>query len=92
MNPRTGKPYARTVGYELADVRSRGRCEHPEHHPLCNGWARVHHHIAGRGGEDPHNPDNLLCLSLDCHALTHDQPARSRELGTMASRLGKVRP
>jgi len=92
FNPATGEPYTKAEGYAIVDARSKGRCEHPEHHERCDRWGTEHHHIAGRVGADPHNPGNILLLSLFCHRHTHAEPARSRELGTMGSRLGKVRP
>lgn len=81
--------WSQADGYAAADARSGGRCEHPDG---CTSTATVHHHIAGRGGANPHSPANLACLCVPCHRLVHQVPAESVANGMMASRLGQVRP
>lgn len=49
--------------------------------------AEIHHHIAGRGGDDPHRPTNLLHLTDECHRRIHAHPKQSYKDGTMRSRL-----
>jgi 5-methylcytosine-specific restriction endonuclease McrA len=47
------------------------------------------HHIAGRGGPDPHRLDNLIGLDAECHRRAHAEPEWARQVGLMRSRLGK---
>lgn len=47
------------------------------------------HHIAGRGGDDPHRLDNLAGLCDDCHRRVHADPVWARSVGLMRSRHGK---
>lgn len=78
------EPWSRVLGYAAVDARSGGRCEHPSG---CTQPADVHHHIAGRGEPDPHNPSNLLHFCNPHHLWTHAHPAESYELGTMRKRV-----
>jgi len=45
------------------------------------------HHIAGRGGTDPHRLSNLIGLCSECHAWAHANPAAATEAGLMRTRL-----
>jgi 5-methylcytosine-specific restriction endonuclease McrA len=51
-------------------------------------WAPMSevHHVAGRGGPDPHRLTNLLGLCKDCHTSAHQQPEWARQHGLMVSR------
>jgi 5-methylcytosine-specific restriction endonuclease McrA len=62
--------------------RGNGMCEH------C-GMAAMEsvHHIAGRGGADPHRLSNLVGLCEGCHRRAHAEPVWAREVGLMRSRL-----
>ena len=44
------------------------------------------HHIAGRGGPDPHALSNLIGLCADCHRRAHGEPVWARSVGLMRSR------
>jgi hypothetical protein len=44
------------------------------------------HHIAGRGGKDPHRTENLLAVCAQDHATIHANPGWARENGYMRSR------
>lgn len=64
--------------------RGNGMCEH------CGMAAMGEvHHIAGRGGPDPHRLANLVGLCGGCHRRAHAEPGWAREVGLMATRLGK---
>lgn len=58
----------------------------------CTGRAEQTHHVAGRGGDDPHRLDNLKVLCAHCHQWTHLNPRQARRLGLMRSRMSEVRP
>lgn len=45
------------------------------------------HHLAGRGGADPHRMSNLVGLCADCHGSAHAHPAWARENGLMRRRV-----
>ena len=62
--------------------RGNGMCEH------C-GMAAMEevHHIAGRGGLDPHRLSNLVGLCGDDHRRAHREPEWARSVGLMRSRL-----
>jgi 5-methylcytosine-specific restriction endonuclease McrA len=61
--------------------RGNGVCEH------CLAFEMTDvHHIAGRGGPDPHRLDNLVGLCAGCHRDVHANPAWAREVGLMRSR------
>jgi 5-methylcytosine-specific restriction endonuclease McrA len=63
--------------------RAGGVCEHC----LAAPCEQVHH-IAGRGGPDPHRLDNLIGLCEACHRRAHGEPEWARSVGLMRSRLG----
>jgi hypothetical protein len=66
--------------------RANGRCEAI----ACDGCTRdceQVHHVAGRGGDDPHRLDNLLGCCAPCHEWIHRNPAAARAGGWMRSRL-----
>lgn len=48
------------------------------------------HHIAGRGGHDPHRLSNLALLCPACHRWVHANPKAAREAGLMRTRLGRT--
>ena len=61
--------------------RANGICE------FCHMAAITDvHHIAGRGGPDPHRLDNLIGLDADCHRRAHAEPVWARSVGLMRSR------
>ena len=68
-------------------ARGNGMCEHCELRPIM-----AVHHIAGRGGPDPHRLDNLvgLCATVGevegCHERAHAHPEWARSVGLMRSR------
>jgi hypothetical protein len=45
------------------------------------------HHLAGRGGPDPHRLDNLIGLCAADHERAHREPEWAREVGLLRSRL-----
>ncbi len=53
----------------------------------CGQRGEVFHHIAGRGGANPHHPDNILHATRRCHVDAHDHPERSYERGVMRKRV-----
>ena len=61
--------------------RAGGVCEHC----LAADMTDVHH-IAGRGGSDPHRLSNLIGLCAACHARAHSEPVWARSVGLMRSR------
>ena len=66
--------------------RGNGMCE------FCHMAAMGSvHHVAGRGGPDPHRLDNLKGLCEPCHRKAHAEPEWARSVGLMRSRLGKLR-
>ena len=78
---------------EMALARSQGFCEAVLED--CTGWAEQIHHLAGRGGPDPHRValddwrapgNNLLAVCGACHREIHNFPRASREAGFMRSR------
>ena len=62
--------------------RGQGICEYCLSAPMTDV-----HHIAGRGGPDPHRLNNLVGLCAECHRWTHANPAAATEAGLMRSRL-----
>jgi 5-methylcytosine-specific restriction endonuclease McrA len=64
--------------------RSDGVCEH-----CRNGAMGSVHHIAGRGGPDPHRLENLAGLCEPCHRRAHGDPVWARSVGLMRTRLGE---
>ena len=62
-------------------ARGNGMCE------FCAWRAMTDvHHIAGRGGPDPHRLDNLIGLCRECHDKAHSMPEWSRKHGLMRTR------
>lgn len=74
-------PKARMAVYD----RSQGLCE--ARTDVCTGRMQAVHHIAGRGGPDPHRLDNLLGCCDPCHRRIHSSPAESYEQGWMRRRV-----
>lgn len=65
--------------------RGDGVCEH------CRSAAMGSvHHVAGRGGPDPHRLENLKGLCDACHRRAHAEPEWARSVGLMRTRLGKL--
>jgi 5-methylcytosine-specific restriction endonuclease McrA len=62
--------------------RGDGLCEH------CHAVMTEVHHIAGRGGPDPHRLSNLIGLCGPCHRRVHGEPEWARSVGLMRTRLG----
>ena len=62
--------------------RGQGVCEYCLSAPMGEV-----HHIAGRGGSDPHRLTNLIGLCPDCHSWAHANPAAAIEAGLMRPRL-----
>ena len=88
LKPFTDEPWSKADGYAVVDARSGGRCEcNGIDKPGCGRRAEIHHHIAGRGGDDPHRPTNLLHLTDECHRRIRAHPKQSYKDGTMRSRL-----
>ena len=48
------------------------------------------HHVAGRGGPDPHRLENLIGLCSGCHRRAHKEPEWARSVGLMRSRISKL--
>ena len=48
------------------------------------------HHLAGRGGSDPHRLSNLIGLCDPCHRRAHGEPEWARQVGLMRSRHVKM--
>lgn len=48
------------------------------------------HHVKGRHGSDPHDPEWLLGVCRFCHDAIHRNSEFSRQKGWMVSRLGRV--
>ena len=65
--------------------RGNGMCEHC--HMAAMGSV---HHVAGRGGPDPHRLDNLKGLCEPCHRRAHAEPEWARSVGLMRSRHTKL--
>jgi 5-methylcytosine-specific restriction endonuclease McrA len=64
--------------------RAGGVCEH------CRAAeCEQVHHLAGRGGPDPHRLGNLIGLCAGCHRRAHAEPVWARQVGLSRSRLGK---
>lgn len=70
---------------QAALSRAGGRCEIIAL-PSCIQRGEQVHHVAGRGGRDPHRLSNLLVTCHVCHTFVHENPALSYEKGWMARR------
>jgi 5-methylcytosine-specific restriction endonuclease McrA len=65
--------------------RGRGMCE------FCEVWVMEQvHHLAGRGGPDPHRLENLIGLCEACHRRAHGEPEWARSVGLARSRHAKM--
>jgi hypothetical protein len=91
INPVSKRRRKRDKDYQLmrAEVwmRARGRCEAPVHADDCTFECQEVHHLAGRVGPDPHNPDNLIGLSSACHRYVHAHPEWAYHYGLMRKRV-----
>lgn len=67
--------------------RAGGRCEARASF-ACTGRVEEVHHVAGRGGEDPHRLSNLLGVCSPCHDHIHRYPQLSYDRGWMVRRNG----
>ena len=65
--------------------RAEGMCE-AQAIWACERSGHQVHHIAGRGGRDPHNPEGLLLVCAPCHAYIHANPQLSYERGWLRRR------
>lgn len=75
-------------GRAVALNRAGGRCEATDETGVRCPLRPVHvHHVAGRGGLDPHHPENLLALCHSHRDWVHANPEAARSLGLMRSRL-----
>jgi len=63
--------------------RGNGMCEF-----CCMAAMTDVHHIAGRGGPDPHRLENLIGLCRSCHEKAHALPEWARKYGLMRTRHG----
>jgi len=81
---RADDPWKYADACAVVDARSGGGCECGRG---CGLRANVHHHVAGRGGANPHHPDNLLHLADSCHRWVHDHPEESYDIGLMRRRV-----
>lgn len=88
LKPVVDEPWRYPDACAEVDTRSGGLCEcNGAGRPGCGQIAQVHHHIAGRGGANPHHPDNLLHLTVEHHQAIHANPEDSYEAGTMRRRV-----
>jgi hypothetical protein len=69
--------------------RADGRCEFTDGRWRCVKAMTDPHHLAGRGGPDPHRLDNLVGLCREHHDFVHAHPAWAYEHGWMRSRLSE---
>lgn len=76
-------PQRRKEVYE----RGSGICEYCRAKPMTEV-----HHIAGRGGSDPHRMSNIIGLCRTCHNEAHQNPEWARHVGLMRSRLDTDQP
>ena len=83
LKPVVDEPWKYADACAEVDLRSGGACECGRG---CGLRANIHHHIAGRGGANPHHPDNLKHLHDSCHQWAHDHPEQAYELGLMRKR------
>jgi len=61
--------------------RGNGMCEFCDFRVMTDV-----HHIAGRGGSDPHRLENLIGLCRECHEKAHAMPEWARKFGLMRTR------
>ena len=89
MRPVSDKRRKRDAVYQARRLqvweRGEGICEHCR----AAGMGEVHH-LAGRGGPDPHRLENLIGLCGRCHARAHAEPEWARSVGLMRSRIAKL--
>jgi 5-methylcytosine-specific restriction endonuclease McrA len=58
---------------------------------FCEVWVMEQvHHLAGRGGPDPHRLENLIGLCEPCHRRAHGEPEWARQVGLARSRHAKM--
>ena len=92
MKPVSAKRRKRDAVYPLSRraiyERAEGMCEATVSFDCELGGYQVHH-LAGRGGDDPHRLENLLLCCRPCHEWIHAHPAESYEQGFMVKRHGK---
>lgn len=69
-------------------ARAQGLCELRT--PVCTGQGEQVHHLAGKGGHDPHRLDNLALACGECHRYAHSHPAESYANGWMRTRNGRA--
>ena len=67
--------------------RAEGMCEFCRVRP-CEQV----HHLAGRGGPDPHRLGNLIGLCAGCHGRAHSEPEWALRVGLARSRHNAMRP
>ena len=73
---------------DYVHARGEGICEASTYGIACGQSMSDVHHIAGRGGPDPHNLANLIGLCWWHHRKVHAEPEWARETGLMATRHG----
>lgn len=66
--------------------RSEGLCE-ARVSMYCSGRCEQIHHVAGRGGDDPHRLDNLLGVCYPCHRWIETHPLEAKREGFSRSKL-----
>lgn len=76
-------PSSRRQVYE----RANGMCEAQVGGGVCEGPGWQVHHLAGRGGPDPHRLENLLLTCAPCHRWIHAHPEAAYAVGLMVRRL-----
>lgn len=65
--------------------RADGLCEVGVAADCARRCGQVHHR-AGRGGPDPHQLDNLLCVCLPCHMWIESNRTAAYEAGWLIRR------
>lgn len=89
VNPVSAKRRKRDAPYgaarEKVYERAQGRCEALAA-PGCSGACEQVHHLAGRGGADPHRLENLLGVCAACHLWIGANPQEATRLGLLRSR------
>ncbi len=69
-------------------ARAMGACE-AEATIRCNGQCQQVHHLAGRGGPDPHRLSGLLGVCAPCHEWIETNRTESYERGLLVKRNGR---